>query len=138
MSTRIHRSQLLALSIIAALAALHPTGALAQDARPAAALTGTPAQTAADSTQATTLSEITVRAQKRVELLQDIPITLTTLPEQILHDTGVQNIKDLQILVPALSVTSTTAEGVTTAHIRGVGLTGGAWSLMAYHAPAAG
>ena len=124
MSLRIHHRQLLALSIITALAALHIPSVLAQAARPTDPATGTPAQTAADSTQATTLSEITVRAQKRVELLQDIPITLTTLPEQILHDTGVQNIKDLQILVPALSVTSTTAEGVTTAHIRGVGTVG--------------
>ncbi|HEY9513591.1 MAG TPA: hypothetical protein VIQ48_13565, partial [Rhodanobacter sp.] len=84
MSLRIHHRQLLALSIITALAALHIPSVLAQAARPTDPATGTPAQTAADSTQATTLSEITVRAQKRVELLQDIPITLTTLPEQIL------------------------------------------------------
>ncbi len=124
MSIRIHRSQLLALSITTALAALSATNVLAQDVRPAESTADATAQTTADSTKATTLSEITVRAQKRVELLQDVPITLTTLPEQILRDTGVQNIKDLQILVPALSVTSTTAEGVTTAHIRGVGTVG--------------
>ncbi len=124
MSIRMHRSQLLALSITTALASVYMTSAFAQDVPPAQATTQSLAQTDADSTKATTLSAITVNAQKRVELLQDVPITVTTLPEQLLHDTGVQNIKDLQILVPALSVTSTTAEGVTTAHIRGVGTVG--------------
>ncbi len=125
MSTRNHRRQLLALSIVVALTTVSMATALAQDAQ-TSRNTGnnTTAQTDADSDKPTTLSEITVRAQKRSELLQDVPITLTTLPEQILRDTGVHNIKDVQTLVPALSVTSTTSETQTTARIRGVGTVG--------------
>ena len=114
MSTRNHRRQLLALSIVVALTTVSMATALAQDAQTSRnAGNDTTAQTDADSDKPTTLSEITVRAQKRSELLQDVPITLTTLPEQILRDTGVHNIKDVQTLVPALSVTSTTSETQT-------------------------
>src|SRR3546814_9598145 len=49
---------------------------------------------------------------------------MSTLPEQLLRDTGVHNVKDLQALVPALIVTSTTSETQTTARIRGVGTVG--------------
>src|SRR3546814_20879807 len=49
---------------------------------------------------------------------------MSTLPEQLLRDTGVHNVKDLQVLVPALIVTSTTSETQTTARIRGVGTVG--------------
>ena len=111
------RRQCLAFSIIAALAVTQLPLAHAQE-------TTAPTSDQQENSKAVTLSEITVKAQKRVELLQDIPITLTTLPEQILHDTGVHNIKDLQTLVPALSVTSTTSETQTTARIRGVGTVG--------------
>ncbi|QSX80036.1 TonB-dependent receptor [Lysobacter solisilvae] len=74
--------------------------------------------------KATTLSEIVVTAQKREETLQNVPIALTALPEQLLQDTGVKDIKDLQILVPGLTVTSTQNEAITTARIRGIGTVG--------------
>jgi outer membrane receptor protein involved in Fe transport len=112
------RRQRLALSIVAAFAAIQ---AAPLNAQQAPASTGAEAST---SSEPTTLSAITVRAQKRVELLQDVPITMSTLPEQLLLDTGVHNVKDLQVLVPALIVTSTTSETQTTARIRGVGTVG--------------
>ena len=113
-----YRRRRLALSIIATLVAAQLPLAHAQDA-PA------PASNEQETgEQVTTLSQITVRAQKRVELLQDVPITMSTLPEQLLLDTGVHNVKDLQVLVPALIVTSTTSETQTTARIRGVGTVG--------------
>src|SRR6187399_1828980 len=65
-----------------------------------------------------------VTAQKRDEVLQDVPITVNVVGEQLLRDTGVRDIKDLQILVPGLSVTSTSNEGQTVARIRGVGTVG--------------
>ncbi|MEP6939903.1 MAG: TonB-dependent receptor [Rudaea sp.] len=71
-----------------------------------------------------TLSAITVTAQKREELLQNVPITITVLPKQLLQDAGVHDIKDMQILVPGVSVTSTGSESQTTARIRGVGTVG--------------
>jgi outer membrane receptor protein involved in Fe transport len=42
----------------------------------------------------------------------------------MLQDTGVRDIKDLQILVPGLTVTSTQNEAITTARIRGIGTVG--------------
>jgi iron complex outermembrane receptor protein len=74
--------------------------------------------------QPTTLAGLTVTAQKREEALQDVPIMLTVLPEQLLQDAGVSDIKDVQLLVPGLHVSSTTNESQTTARIRGVGTNG--------------
>ncbi|MDQ3230016.1 MAG: TonB-dependent receptor [Pseudomonadota bacterium] len=71
-----------------------------------------------------TLDTIVVTAQKREEQLQDVPIAITALSEEILRDTGVRDIKDLQVLVPGLTVTSTQSEALTTARIRGVGTVG--------------
>jgi len=68
-----------------------------------------------------TIDDIIVTAQKREQNLQDVPIVVTTLSEELLEDAGVRDIKDLQILTPGLIVTSTTNESVTTARIRGVG-----------------
>ena len=65
-----------------------------------------------------------VTAQKREQSLQDVPIVVTTISEQLLQDTGVQDIKDLTLLTPGLIVTSTTSETVTTARIRGIGTVG--------------
>ncbi|MBU4436191.1 MAG: TonB-dependent receptor, partial [Alphaproteobacteria bacterium] len=43
---------------------------------------------------------------------------------KLLQDTGVKDIKDLTILTPGLTVTSTTSEASTTARVRGVGTVG--------------
>lgn len=71
-----------------------------------------------------TLATMVVTAQKREEAAQDVPISVTALDEQILRDTGVRDIKDMQILVPGLTVTSTQNEAITTARIRGIGTVG--------------
>lgn len=116
MSTRNHRRHILTWSIVTALGAAVVMPALAQSA---------PTSTKpSDETTTTTLNQITVHAQKRVEYLQDVPITMAAVDRQQLHDAGVHDIKDLQILVPALSVTSTDSEANTTVRIRGVGTTG--------------
>ena len=67
---------------------------------------------------------IIVTAQKREQKLQDVPIMVTTMSAKLLQDAGVHDIKDLQILDPGLSVTSTENESQTTARIRGVGTVG--------------
>ncbi|MBU2031225.1 MAG: TonB-dependent receptor [Alphaproteobacteria bacterium] len=70
------------------------------------------------------LDEIVVTAQRREQNLQDVPIVVTALGEQLLEDAGVRDIKDLQILTPGLTVTSTSNETITTARVRGVGTVG--------------
>ncbi|CAN7300198.1 TonB-dependent receptor [Brevundimonas sp. LjRoot202] len=73
---------------------------------------------------ATTVDDIIVTAQKREQNLQDVPIVVTSLSQETLQDAGVRDIKDLQILTPGLTVTSTSSEASTTARIRGVGTVG--------------
>ncbi|HZW16328.1 MAG TPA: TonB-dependent receptor [Brevundimonas sp.] len=73
---------------------------------------------------ATTVDDIIVTAQKREQNLQDVPIVVTSLSQETLEDAGVRDIKDLQILTPGMTVTSTSSEASTTARIRGVGTVG--------------
>ena len=74
--------------------------------------------------ESATVSELVVTAQKREQNLQDVPVVVTTLPQRQLQDAGVRDIKDLQVLAPGLSVTSSTSEAQTSARIRGVGTIG--------------
>src|SRR5690606_38399509 len=71
-----------------------------------------------------TLDEVLVTAQKREQNVQDVPIVITAISGQLLHDTGVRDIKDLTVLAPGLIVTSTANESSTTARIRGIGTVG--------------
>src|SRR5260221_842002 len=71
-----------------------------------------------------TLPEIIVTAQKRSQNLQDVPISVIAVSAQQLQDAGVTDIKNLTVLTPGLTVTSTTSENSTTARIRGIGTVG--------------
>src|SRR6187551_1702476 len=71
-----------------------------------------------------TVDSIIVTAQKREQNLQDVPVVVTAVGAKLLQDTGVKDIKDLTILTPGLTVTSTSSEASTTARIRGVGTVG--------------
>lgn len=109
---------LLVLAVAAAMGTMAAAPVFAQEAESA-----TSAQAEEDDAP-TTLASLTVTAQKREEALQDVPISITALPEQLLLDTGVRDVKDLQVLVPGLTVTSTQSESQTTARIRGIGTVG--------------
>jgi outer membrane receptor protein involved in Fe transport len=69
-------------------------------------------------------AEIVVTAQKREQRLQDVPISVTAISAQTLQDSGVRDIKELTLLTPGLTVTSSSTEAYTTARIRGVGTVG--------------
>jgi outer membrane receptor protein involved in Fe transport len=79
---------------------------------------------AQDQGQPSTVDDIIVTAQKREQSLQDVPIVVTSLNQETLDNAGVRDIKDLQILTPGMTVTSTQSEASTTARIRGVGTVG--------------
>jgi outer membrane receptor protein involved in Fe transport len=81
-------------------------------------------QMEAPAEEQNTVDAIVVTAQRREQSLQDVPVVVTAVSEQMLDDAGARDIKDLQILVPGLTVTSTSSETVTTARIRGVGTVG--------------
>jgi len=79
---------------------------------------------AQQASNAPVLTEIIVTAQKREQNIQDVPISVIALSAQELKDAGVTDIKNLQVLTPGVTVTSTTSENVTTARIRGIGTVG--------------
>lgn len=110
MVTASPRHKALSLAVFAALCSSH---AYAQQAA-----------APAGEEEPTTLATMTVTAQKREEAMQDVPIAVTAISEQLLQDTGVRDIKDLQVLVPGMTVTSTQSEAITTARIRGIGTVG--------------
>ena len=103
----------LAVAVFVALVSMTALPAFAQNAPPAQ-----------QQEEAKTLDTLVVTAQKREEALQDVPIVVTALSQEALQDAGVRDIKDLQMLVPGLTVTSTQSEAITTARIRGVGTVG--------------
>lgn len=72
----------------------------------------------------TELQEVIVTAQKREQNQQDVPISVIALSGRQLQDAGVTNIKNLAVLTPGITVTSTTSENSTTARIRGIGTVG--------------
>lgn len=82
------------------------------------------AEPAGEDDQAATLDKITVTAQKREEALQDVPVMVTALSRRTLEQNGVHDIRELQTVVPGLTVTSTQSESQTVARIRGIGTVG--------------
>src|ERR1700684_3712897 len=78
----------------------------------------------ADTSNQPALTEIIVTAQKREQNIQDVPVSFMAVSAQELQDAGVKDIKNLQVLTPGVTVTSTPTENVTTARIRGVGTVG--------------
>src|ERR1700748_544339 len=104
----------------ALIMSLHAASAFAQSA--GATTAPRPVPTTADAPRS--VDEIVVTAQKRTENLQNVPIVVTTVSNQLLQDSGVRDIKDLALLAPGLLVTSTSSEASTTARIRGIGTVG--------------
>lgn len=73
----------------------------------------------AGTVQAQMLEEVVVTAQKRVESLQDVPISITAVSGDKMAENGVFKIEDLQTFTPNLSMTET---GISTQiYIRGIG-----------------
>ncbi|WP_374470499.1 TonB-dependent receptor [Phenylobacterium sp.] len=70
------------------------------------------------------VEEIVVTAQKREQSLQDVPIVVTSVSGELMRDAGVRDIRELTVLTPGLTVTSTSNETYVTARVRGVGTVG--------------
>ena len=67
------------------------------------------------------LQTITVTAQKRVERLQDVPITVSAFDAQTLQSAGVDSVNDLGTVVPGLVYADVVGYGLP--YLRGVGTT---------------
>ncbi len=98
-----------------AIAALLPFGsALAQDAAP----------TAAEKT-ATTLAAVEVTAQRRVENIQDVPVSISTISGEKLDvlASGGNDVRFLSARVPSLNIESSYGRAFPRFYIRGLGNT---------------
>jgi iron complex outermembrane recepter protein len=89
----------------------------------AAAMAPWAAAQAQDTDENADANEIIVTAQKRAENAQNVPISITALSTQDIAASGVTNVSDLRVAVPALNVTRG-AGGFGLPRIRGLGATG--------------
>lgn len=81
------------------------------------------AQDATDGTRRDapqTLETVTATAQKRVEVVTDIPMSISVISEEQLDRLQVNNLNDLAGLIPGLQVTSLGAPGRSSISIRGI------------------
>ena len=78
----------------------------------------------AQTDDASEVEAVIVTAQKREQNLQDVPIVVNVVSARQIEDAGVRDVKDLQVLTPGLSVTSTTSGAQTSIRLRGVGTIG--------------
>jgi len=76
-----------------------PSLAVAQQAEPATD----------EPSQASRLDDVVVTARRREENLQDVPLAVTALSEEVLQEKGVREANDLGQVAPGLSVQNTTA-----------------------------
>ncbi len=89
---------------------------------PAFAFARQAAPPSSDPNQATMLEDIVVTARRREERLQEVPIAVTALSEQVLEEKGVRDANDLAQVAPGLSIQNTTANrNNVTYSIRGQG-----------------
>lgn len=65
------------------------------------------------------LEEVMVTAQKRVESLQDVPVSVSALSGEKISDAGIQRIEDLSAYIPNFTMTESAVGNV--AFIRGIG-----------------
>ena len=101
-----------------AIATLLPFGtALAQEA--------TPDAPAAPATEATTLEAVEVTAQRRVENIQDVPVSISTLSSEKLDvlASGGNDVRFLSARVPSLNIESSYGRAFPRFYVRGLGNT---------------
>ncbi len=83
---------------------------------------------ASDRSKKPLLGEVIVTAQKRVEPLREVPMSITVLSGEALERQGADNFQDLVAMVPGLSINSNT-RGVSRVTLRGIN-TGGVASTV--------
>lgn len=67
------------------------------------------------------LEEVVITAQKRVATLQDVPVAVTAVSGETIENNQIRDAKDLQQLVPSLSVSTAASSTNTTFSIRSLG-----------------
>ncbi len=67
------------------------------------------------------VEEIVVQARKRAELLEDTPVSVTALNEDLLREAGVTRLDEIRELVPNLTIRTARSGQDTIVQIRGIG-----------------
>ena len=80
--------------------------------------------------QEATLEEVVITAQRRLENLQDVPISVSALTQGYLVENNVHSLQDLAATVPSLVVTNSIGYGLAPITIRGLGGPNGGGSLF--------
>ena len=80
--------------------------------------------------EATELTAVTVTARKREETLQEVPVAVTAFTEKALQEFNVEDLGDLDALVPNLTIYAARGSSSTvTAYIRGIGQSDPLWGV---------
>ncbi len=77
--------------------------------------------TVAPSDKTAVLDEVVVTAQKRKETLQEVPVSITALPADVLESLNVTNVNNLQSAVPNILILNVGSPNTVTAYIRAIG-----------------
>jgi iron complex outermembrane receptor protein len=113
------RTYIAGTSLLAVALAL-ASPALAQDA--AAPVGAAPQQPMASSPGVSdSSSDIIVTATKRVQTLQDVPVSVSVTSQQTIERAQIRDLVDLQSVVPSLKVVEGTSVAETNFYIRGFG-----------------
>src|SRR5688572_11216411 len=111
------------------MAALAGTAAIALTAGSADAQdTGTRADPATDESSESRLGEIVVTAERRATNLQDTPLSVVAMTEEMVEAKGIEDLQDLSVFTPNLSISASRGNGNNTPNftIRGISGGGGA------------
>ncbi|MHB8570902.1 MAG: TonB-dependent receptor, partial [Metallibacterium sp.] len=121
----------IALALVGTLHAAHAAAAPRQDARDSRTTAANTARNdKAMPTSVTNLETVKVTARRYEETLQDVPIAVTALTARALTDNNVQNLADLQGLVPNLQIGPTQGTTSTlTVYLRGIGQNNPLWGF---------
>lgn len=101
------------LPVILVMAAFYPATSHAQ--------TTVGTTTAADQTAGDTQGDIVVTARKRAERIQDIPDSITAFTSEAIRRSNIQNVKDVAVRVPNVSIVEAQQPGVALINVRGIG-----------------
>jgi len=81
------------------------------------------AQQAPPASDAPQLETVVVSANRRIEKLEDVPMSISVLTEEALTRNNVREFDDVVNLSPALSISHGTQVGTNSINMRGIGTT---------------
>lgn len=70
------------------------------------------------------LEEVIVTANRRVQSLQEVPMSVSAFTEDFIRDSGLTNFADIQQYAPNLKISTTAGTASTSVRIRGIGSVG--------------